>query len=193
MGTKLDQLLERIDPACTIDKYEARAHEAFNSFEMPADGVQTREDFQNLLARLEFHLLTTRTGCRKPFPVKDQEFWYGHMHERLIEEYGLQGARVAFEMASTGVDGGLYGVLTTMVARFGRKWAEKIIASEVLEYCHGLSTDERLAAPQEYLEKFRRLLPSDIRHGLDYRLAREFWRVLEQHPHLIRRMRRIGR
>jgi hypothetical protein len=193
MATKLDKLLERIDPVNTLDRYEARVYAAFNSFPIPRDGMPTEAEFDDLLGRLEFHLLTVQQDSTRPYPAQDHDFWCGQMHARLRQLYGQRGERVAWEMARTGIDGGLYGVLKALVDHFARQWAERIIASEIANYYQALTVDERLAAPGEYLAKFRHLLPADIRHGLDHRLAGAFTSVLEQHPRLIQQIHQRNR
>lgn len=62
----------------------------------------------------------------------------------------------------------------------------------MLNYWNRLSVQEQLAAPLEYLPKYRDLLPWELTEGSAARIRGGFVKVLEQHPHLIRDLRRAS-
>jgi hypothetical protein len=65
----------------------------------------------------------------------------------------------AFEIAQTGTEQGIYGVLKTIVRRTIDDYAVKEIAARISNFWNSLSTDEKLALSQEYLDKYGHLLP----------------------------------
>jgi len=56
-----------------------------------------------------------------------------------------------------------------------------------------LSVEEQLAASTEYLQKYGHLLPSELTEGSAARIRANLPKVLEEHPHLIQRLRQVGR
>ena len=66
MKTKLDQLLESIDPARTLDQVSARVDEALNSFRVKSGIIEDWEGFRTVLTEFYRH-----RGKRRP---KDSVF-----------------------------------------------------------------------------------------------------------------------
>ncbi len=56
-----------------------------------------------------------------------------------------------------------------------------------------LGLDKQQAATTEYLEKYGHLFPSELREGSAARIRANFPKVLEEHPRMIQRMRRVLR
>ncbi len=74
--------------------------------------------------------------------------------------------QTAFEMARTGVEGGLNAVLRKFAEVQAREYAENEIKGRISRYWEGLSADEKLRATDEYLAEYGRLLPSELtEHG----------------------------
>ena len=96
-------------------------------------------------------------------------------------------------MARTGTEGGLYRVLRDMAQTMAADYAENELAARVNSYWNDLSTDEKLAAPDEYLRRFGHLLPSELTEGGAWRVRANFPTVLQEHSRLIQRLSRIGR
>jgi len=94
---------------------------------------------------------------------------------------------------STGNEGGLYAVVTAVAKHEARQYATSEIAVKVAHYRRSLSDEEKDAAPWEYVQKYGHLLPSELTDGRALRIRANFPEVLQRHPHMIRRLQRVGR
>jgi len=190
--TKLDSLLEAIAPERTLDVLSARADVALNSFR-PTQGRITRwEDFTDCLGRFLQHLDTALLHVRKPVDVPVAYYWQRCV-PTLLNLYGRNGEKAAFEMARTGADGGIYAVLKAVARSVADQLATREIAVLVLDYWNSLSVEEQFVATTEYLKKCGHLLPSELTEGSAARIRVNFHKVLEEHPRILRRLRRVGR
>jgi hypothetical protein len=190
MTTKLDRLLESIDPARTMDEVAARVDSAVNSFHLDTWVIKHWDDFETLLARFFCHVENKILEINRPV---HPEMDLGRCIRLLIDEYGPQGEKAAFEMARTGVEGGLYAVLRTIAMRMTEKYAQNEISARIQQFWDELSIDEKLAVPTEYLEKHGHLLPPELTEGSAARIRVNFRKVLEEHPRILQRTRRVGR
>ena len=111
----------------------------------------------------------------------------------LKKAYGDQADKAAFEMARTGVEGGLYGVLKTVAQLMVEEYAGNEIRARAGAFWNGLSLDEKLEVPTEYIKKHGHLLPSELTEGSAARLRMNFLKVLEEHPRLFMNVQRVGR
>jgi hypothetical protein len=96
-------------------------------------------------------------------------------------------------MANAGLDGGLYAVLRAVAERMATQYSGHGIKAKVSEFWNGLSVEEQLTIPLEYARKYGSLLPPELLEHDAFLLKLNFWKVLEQHPQLMQRMRRVGR
>jgi hypothetical protein len=111
----------------------------------------------------------------------------------LNEEYGPNGEKIAFEMAQTGIDGGLYAVLKTIAGRLVNFYAQNKVRYLVDEFWNNLGYDERITAAKQYREKYGHLIPPKYtERSIEY-LTSQLPKILEEHPGMIQRMRRVGR
>jgi hypothetical protein len=110
-----------------------------------------------------------------------------------MKEYGTNGEKAAFEMVRTGSVGGLYTVLKAVASRMIDDYAGNEISGRIRYFWENLSIDEQVEATEEYLGKYGHLLPSELTEGSAARIRANFIKVLEEHSHLIKRMRDIGR
>jgi hypothetical protein len=111
----------------------------------------------------------------------------------LNGQFGPSGTKNAFEMVRTGKDGGLYRVLKLIAEEMAATYAQNEISARVRDYWNELTDDEKLAAADEYLSKYGRLLPAEFTGGSAARLKVHLPRILEEHPKMVRRTRQIGR
>jgi hypothetical protein len=192
MTTNLDMLLESIDPSRTYDQVSARVDEAVNDFAMHRPIIEGWDEYENYLADFYRHIETVvlRMGSGVP---DSREFYWGQCANLLNKAFGPSGFKAAFEMVRTGKEGGLYHVLKTVSDLIAEKYAQNEIFARISHYWESLTLDEKLAAPDEYLSKYGYLLPSELTEGSAARLRANFLKVLEEHPKMIRQMRRIGR
>jgi len=111
----------------------------------------------------------------------------------LKKEYGSDGHKTAFEMARTGIQGGLYEVLKKIASHMAKDYAQNEISGRISHFWNALSLNEKFAVINEYAEKYGHLLPPDFTEGSAVLLKMKFTKVLEEHPHMIKRLRETSR
>ena len=192
MTTKLDRLLESIDPSRTYDKVAADVDKAFNSFSLSRTTITDWDEYENCLTAFHRHIekevLKYGTGV-----LVNKEYDWGQCSRILEKEFGPNGFKNAFEMVITGKDGGLYGILKLIAENMIENYAQNEISGRIANFLEELTSDEKFATIDEYLSKYGHLLPSEFTGGNAARLKVHFSLVLKEHPKIIRRMRQIGR
>ena len=192
MGTRLDQLLDRIAPPRTIDETASRTDRALNSFRLKTALITDWEEFKACTA--EFYCHVENTVLRlNPRRSVDLEFDWSRASRLYEREYGSSGEKAAFEIARTGNEGGLYAALKALARRMAEEYAGNEISARISRFLGELSVDEHLAMADEYLEKFGHLLPSELTDGSAARIRANMAKVLEEHPRLVRALRQVGR
>ena len=192
MPTKLEQLLEKIDPKLTLDKTSALADNAMNTFSFGSGQMTDRKEFEDCLTDFFCHVDTNVLGVSKSFNSEHRDFQLGRCDILLSHIYGHNCENTAFDMARTGKSGGLYAVLKAIALRMAEEYAENKIGAVIDDYWKKLTLDERFAASDEYLEKYGHLLPSELTEGSAVRVRANFPKLLAQHPEIIRKIRRLG-
>ena len=188
MRTKLDRLLETLDPAKNLDQVSARVDIAMNSFRVESYLITQWKDFKEVMARFYSHAesnILMIIPPRKPHYDID----WGRTCRLLIQEYGPAGEKAAFEMVRTGKEGGLYAVLKTIARKMINEYSGNEIKARISRFWDDLSVDERFAACNEYVKKYGHLLPDEITEKNAVRIKANFMKVLEEHPRLIQRLR----
>jgi hypothetical protein len=191
MKTKLDRLLESIDPIRTMEQVSARIDNAINSFRVERYIIKDWGQFRFVLIKFFTHTegLALRNQSRH---TNEPAMEWGRCAKLLLNKYGPNGDKTAFEMARTGIQGGLYAVLRSVAEEMISEYTGNEIKAKISQYWHSLSVDEKLAATDEYLTKYDHLLPSDLTEGSAAHIKANFTKVLEEHPRLINRMRSIS-
>ena len=190
--TGLDRLLQTIDPERTLDEVDFRVDAAVNSFNANAGMIAGWQEFKTCMARFFRHLENSILRFDPPYPLNLHYDW-GRCCHLILEEYGTSGEKVAFEMARTGVKGGLYSVLKAVARRMTNQYARSEISARIYRYWDGLTVDEQLAVSTEYLEKWGHLLPSEMTEGCAMRIRANIVKVLQEHPRVLQRLGRVGR
>ena len=194
VATRLDQLLDSINPRRTIEEVARRADEAINAFSVPTSKITDWDQFRRCVVRflhhVEGHCLLSRTWRCVGVGM---DFDWGRCTRILVESYGPNGEKAAFEMARTGNEGGLYAALKAIARSLVAQFAENEITAKVDHYWEALSAEERLAAGDEYLSKYGHLLPSELTEGSAARVRANLPKALREHPRMIKRLGRIGR
>jgi len=191
MPTKLEKLLDSIDPDRTSEVTFRRANEAINAFDTPAR-LKRWDDFKACMGSFCSHVEAYVLSLHEPIPVAPDYYWSRGVRI-LLKIYGINGEKAAFEMARTGNDGGLYAVLKAVAMHIADEYAHNEIAARICDYWEGLSLEEQLAASTEYISKYGHLLPSELTEGSAGRIRANLPKVLEKHHELIRKIRRVGR
>lgn len=192
MATTLDELLNSIHPSRTLDQVDVRADEAVNLFSMAAATIADWDEFRRCLSRFLAHV-ENRVLRLASYPAISHDFSWSRCTSLLMKAYGPSGEKAAFEMSRTGVQGGLHAVLRNMALHVAAEYAGNEITARVHTYWNSLSAEEKWAATTEYLAAYGHLLPTDLTEASAARLRANFPRVLEEHPHLLRRLGRVGR
>ena len=191
MSTKLDRLLESIDPSRNLDKVSANVDQAINSFTMSRTTITDWDEYRYYLADFFRHVESVVLKLGAGAPV-DREFYWGRCANILDKEFGSSGFKTAFEMIRTGKDGGLYRILKTIADKMAENYSQNEISARISKYWESLTLDEQLAAPDEYLGKYGHMLPTEFTEGSAARLRLNFVKALEEYPHIIRRLRQLG-
>jgi len=193
MATKLQRLLLAICPERVLDETDRRVDEALNTFTAAASArIEKWDAFRGCLMDFLRHVETCVLRLSGPVRM-GVDFEWGRCCQILMRTYGASGEKAAFEIARTGNEGGLYAVLSKMARQIAEQAAEKEISAKVSFFWEGLSVKERLAAGQEYLDLYGHLLPSELTEGSAARIRANLPKVLAEHPHMVRRLKRVGR
>ena len=188
MPTKLDHLLDSIHPAKTIDAVARRADRVLAGFPLPAM-VGSPDALMDMLVFLHRRCFEELFWLSGVFPEASPAFEQSMCREVLTEAFGPSGFRTAADMAITGAEGALLRVAREFVGVLASRFTKNEIAAKVNCYWNGLTTEEKLAAPEEYLEKYRRVIPA----GYEWNIRIYFRDWLLKHPMMIQRLERIGR
>ncbi|MCY2928051.1 MAG: hypothetical protein NTV86_00880 [Planctomycetota bacterium] len=192
MASKLDRLIESLHPTRTFDEVRRRADDALNTFNVGASQMENWDRFRHCLIQFLHHAEIRLLRLSRSCPM-GLDFDWGRCCHILMRVYGPNGEKAAFEMARTGNEGGLYAVLRTMAQTMADNYAQDEIEAKVNTYWSYLSVDEKLAAGDEYLAKYGKLLPSELTEGSAARVRANLPKVLEEHPKIIRRLTSVGR
>lgn len=192
MASQLEKLLDSIDPAKTYDQMFDRANRAVNTFEKRKAQIIHWDEFVETLGTFFCHVEAAVLNI-SPSVYSDSEFNSGRCLGLLSRIYGANGEKLAFDMARTGNEGGLYAVLKAMALRIAEEYAENEIAARASDFIDRLTAEEMSAAMDEYIEKYGRLLPSEMNEGGAGRIKANFYKVLKHHPRMLRTMRNVGR
>jgi hypothetical protein len=192
MQTKLDRLLEFISPEKTIVETFNRANEALNTFRVHTARIEEWDQFQYFMAEFLRHLESCILRLRTPINGHF-EYNLGQCNQLLRKIYGSSGEKAAFEMARTGNESGLYGVLKAVAMHIAEDYSKREISAKVASYWDSLSADEQCDVCSEYISKYGHLIPSEITEGSAARIKANFWKVLEEHPRMLLRLQNVGR
>ena len=191
MTTRLDRLIENIDPDKALHQVSMRVDSAINSFRIKSGVVDKWETFLSIIGEFYRHTENIILGIPS-FQSGSRDFEWSRAARYLDMEYGHNGVKAAFEIARTGVGGGLYSVLKKIAKHMADEYAQNEITARIIAFWNGLSINERLSVVDEYLSKYGHLLPSELTEGSAARIRINFVKALHEHPRLIKRIRRIG-
>jgi hypothetical protein len=189
MASKLDELIEQIDPSRNLESVSADVDRAFNSFPMQRATVATWDEYENYLTDFYIHI-EKNVLKSATIPPDSKSFFWAKCSNLLNDHFGYNGVKEAFRMANTGKDGGLYEVLKIIARRMAETYAHSEILGRVSRYWDSLTNEEKLAAPKEYIRKYGHILPSEISEGAAIKYALFFPKFLQEHPNIVRNLRR---
>ncbi|MBC8469723.1 MAG: hypothetical protein ISS77_02555 [Phycisphaerae bacterium] len=190
--SKLDGLLEYISPQRTIEQTYNLANEAVGSFQYNKARIETWEEFKLCIAKFFKHINEKVLNLKEPLNIPLTECWKFCIRP-LSKIYGSNGDIAAFTIANTGNEGGLYAVLKAFAMQRAEEYTKNEISAKVSFYWHSLSASEKLSAADEYLSKYRKVIPSELLESNGAILKCTFCKVLQQHPFIIQKLQQTGR
>ena len=191
MKTKLDVLLDQIDPSRTLEVVGSRVNNAVNQFSVTAGAITDYNRFEQFLSNFVRHI--ENKVLRIPGAIRSSSYDWAKCSNILRKEYGIDGHITAFEMSRSGIRGGLYEVLKKIAAHLANDYAQNEISARVSHFWNALSMQEKFSVIDEYAQKYGRLLPPDFTEGSAVLLKMNFTKVLAEHPRMIQRFRESGR
>ena len=188
METKLERLLNKLDPVNNLNQVSFRVDKAINSFRVQSYLISRWEEFKEVLARFYCHTESAILQIKPPRKSHPEIDW-GRCCRLLMQEYGSNGEKAAFEIIRTGKEGGLYAVLKNISQKMINEYSGNEIKVRISRFWDELSIDERLSACDEYIKKYGHLLPDEMTEENAIRIKASFLKVLEGHPRMIQRFR----
>lgn len=190
MATKLDAFLDTISSSEIIDKTQEAADKALTSFHFCQGSIKSRDEFEQLMAdfycNVESHIL----GLKKTRSTNLSMDWQ-RCSDLLSKKYGMRGGKAAFDIAISGVEGGLYGLLKFVAESLANQFAENWVKCRVSAFWDDLSSKERISVSAEYMQKFNHILPASIKDENPHLFAANFYKFLEYHPEMLKRLKNI--
>jgi hypothetical protein len=190
--TTLDELLDAIDPHNTHDVREADADEALNTFPNKLARIERWDGFRFYLARLYCHVINTLHHFARPIELSFDHHW-SMCAAILTTLYGPSGFKVAFDIARTGKENGLYGIMKAVAKQMAKNQADNEIGALVDAFLNHLHPSEKDRIAFKYVQKYGHLLPSELREGSALRVTLNLQKILQQHPAMVQKLRRIVR
>ena len=183
----LDQLVEK------DHQVQLQLHERFNRFPMPsAPCVTNIEEFQELIARFFRQLFCPHLPIGLDWKLQ-RECLCAQAFSLLQREYGAQAWVRTCDLARSGNEGGLLGVLRTLTGLLQQELYRRRAWALVDPYWRSTPPARIVKDAQDYLKAYGRLLAGEMAEGSGAPLLAEFQKVLLEHPRLIREMRRAVR
>lgn len=180
--SELSDLLAKLDPAVIIDGPEQRASQALSTFPMGSTFLIESEEFKDLMARFHQHV---QSNVRGVWPYYDYEWNYAEATDLLKSMFGPDGVRNALIIAGTGIKGGMYAIMKEMARAIVKEHIHKTLRVIVGTFLFELGDEEREAAVQEYLTRYRDMLLPELVENEGLGLFIEFEQVLLNHPFML--------
>jgi hypothetical protein len=191
MASKLEKLLQDIDPSRTIDVVEKRINHALANYRREKNTVDSWEEYQEYLAK--FVRLARNAAFDLPADAgQSLEFDFKNAIQYLEEEYPRSTSRTVYDIMSTGAEGGVLGLSRTLAGLMAEDFSQNEIRGRVSTYWQSLSVDEKLASADEYIKKYKDILPRKTTQDV-VSIKANFVKVLNNHPRMIKRLRDLKR
>ena len=187
MSTKLESVLDAIRPPRTYEPMRRRAYDALNHLAASHVSGGGYEAFINHLVSVVGALDCALLGIREP-QLKPDWFGTGHVAGVLRRVFGPSGLKLAYELSRTGKENGFYGVSKRIALHMADEYAENGIKGLITNYWNGLSVEEKLAAPDEYLANWSHMIPEELTEGSAGRIRSDFPKMLIEHAKALRKL-----
>lgn len=183
-------LLIALDEQTITEKVSARHDLARERYKVSSLTISSYPAFMRLITDyVTYHIRATGMG--------DMPSYAANSRGMTILEFAFQslgGIAGAYEVARTGLRGGIITILNTLVEVLKREDEQFYIAAQLRSYCNFLSFNDRVSLMEQYLNRFARNLPSGVSPRTALELAANYEEVIETHMAVIRNIRfRLGR
>jgi hypothetical protein len=190
MPNNLTAFLKTIEPPNTFDKIARSIDQLVNTFRYTKSSIDDRNEFEDCLASFYCHLENGHFNSQRDV---NRIFDYDRCTTILVEAYGSNGEKIAFEMARTGVDGGIYSIYKLIAQKLTEQYAQNTIRALVSDYLNGMDAERWMKITELYKKDYSHLLPPEFKDKSVAFLCANLNNILEEHPRTVKRMRKIGR
>lgn len=191
MGTRLENLIESIDPSQLFDRVSQAVDAAFNSFRYDYP-IKSFDDYQKCMSQFVQHIEQVVLGFRSSQDY-DRSFFWTRYSNLVNGQHGRDAWKMNYEKIITGRDGGLYQLLKEVAGMVLKDRSKQQISNRIGPFWNSLSDTEKLNTIQEFMAKFGDILPSEYRGGGGAYLKMNFPNMLQKYPELILEIRRAVR
>jgi len=194
MHPVLRNILRNVDIEQSEATLSRLADEAIMALPMRSARAQSASELRNAAIALWRNIHTRIFGLAPDSDaLTDDHAWQRCVTLLNAIHKSPRGYQAAVEIACSGVERGLYGVMNKLAARILESHQTARIRAGAEAMTATLSLAEQLEVVQEYCERFREILPPEILRQTPAELVPKFPRILEKHPQMIATFRRIGR
>ena len=188
MATRLEKLIESIDPSRTIDRVSAAVDDAFNSFRN-RNPIRTFDDYREYMSKYVQHVeqIVLKIKSNDPY---DKEFFWTRYSNLVNSGNDREAWKWNYEKITTGQDGGIYKILKDVAAKILEDRSKREISARIWNLWNSLTDDEKLDTVDEFVDLLGHLLPTKYTGGNAAYLKMNFPRVLESYPQLLMELRR---
>lgn len=188
MAMTLEGTLAKMERA--LDELDAQVAFALDSMP-PLPGVITDwNEYVRLvaavLALVESAILNIDPPRVPDIDVESRRAW-----DFLKKAYGNRAPQVGFEIARTGKEGGVYGLIKTLADTVAQRYGSNQMGALVDMFWSKLTNEDRFKAMDHYLAKYGHLLPEELTECSAARIRFNFPQTLREHVHLMRRLRAV--
>ena len=149
MATRLEELIESIDPSRTIDRVSAAVDDAFNSFQYN-NPIRSFDDYEEYMSRFVVHIesVVLNFGSNVPY---NKDFWWARYSNLVKKGHGPDAWKWNYEKILTGKDGGTYKLLKDVAAMILEDRSGREISARVWRFWESLTDDEKMETVDEFL------------------------------------------
>ena len=142
MSTKLEQLLEKIDPKNTIDVSEKRINNVIASIQRSSNTVSSFEEYQDCLA--EIVQVGRKAVLNLPFfKLDDKDIDFGEAIRFLSKEYPGDTIQIVYSIMLSGAEGGVYQIMKALASVMAEEYTQNQITANVVECWDNLTLKEK--------------------------------------------------
>ena len=168
--------------------YVHQSDDRFNSFPVSKAVIEDWDEFTQFMADFFTHM-----ECPSLRGKVDLEYQWGRCIRVLYMDFGRNGEKATFEIVRIGNEGGLLKVMRTLAKRMADEYSKNHTGALVSKYWEASTSKDWLADACDYLKEYSHLLPSDMTEGGGARLTAGFFKLLQEHPKMMRRLEKVGR